>query len=364
LKTLPALSSVTLAAALAAACGGAPKPAAPPLFPVATVWRATLEEAIEGPLASDGRRIFVAGRDGTTVALDRGSGSQAWRGSPGQGSISYGSGLLVVRQTDGTVTALDPATGKTRWRTASGVTGSVPAAVAGDSVLVAGEGLASLEAGSGRVAWALPGAAKASAVPVAAAGRLLVGEADGTLRCRDAATGAEVWAFVAPGTVVAPPVVDDRRRVFVGTVDRSFVALDLDSGRADWRWRTGADVRVPAALLGDKVLFASYEDVLYALRRGNGHLAWRAPLPSRPLAGPLVVEDAVLVACHEDEVVGIDGRTGARLGGLRAPAEIATPPLVVDGVMFLGLRDRSVVALRLGGGVGEGASAPSAPPEP
>jgi hypothetical protein len=68
-----------------------------------------------------------------------------------------------------------------------------------------------------------------------------------------------------------------------------------------------------------------------------------------------VVGDAVLVACHENEVVGIDGRTGARLGALRAPAEIATPPVVVDGVMFLGLRDRSVVGLRLG------ASSPSAP---
>ena len=69
-------------------------------------------------------------------------------------------------------------------------------------------------------------------------------------------------------------------------------------GNARWTWRLGADVQHPAALFERLVLFATHEDVLYALDRGNGHLAWRAALPSRPLSGPVLFGDAVLVACH------------------------------------------------------------------
>ena len=67
---------------------------------------------------------------------------------------------------------------------------------------------------------------------------------------------------------------------------RAFVALHLENGHRDWRWKLGADVRTRAALLGDQVVFASHEAVIYALRRGGGNLSWRATLPSRPLGAP------------------------------------------------------------------------------
>ena len=65
----------------------------------------------------------------------------------------------------------------------------------------------------------------------------------------------------------------------------------------------------PGLLLRDKVLFASFDAVLYALWR-NGNLAWRAALPSRPLSGPLVAGEYLIVACLEDELVVIAPRPG------------------------------------------------------
>jgi outer membrane protein assembly factor BamB len=109
----------------------------------------------------------------------------------------------------------------------------------------------------------------------------------------------------------------------------------------------GADIQNGASVLGEHVLFATFEDVLYALKRGNGHMAWRAPLPSRPASGPILVGDSVLVACYETEILGFEGRTGKRLGGLKTPAEIRTAPLLVGDRLYIGLRDRSIVAYTL-----------------
>jgi outer membrane protein assembly factor BamB len=124
----------------------------------------------------------------------------------------------------------------------------------------------------------------------------------------------------------------------------------------------GADVQGPAAILDDKVLVVSHDNVLYALKRGSGKMVWRAGLPSRPLGGPQLMGTAVLVACFENEVVGFDGRTGRKLGSLRTSAEIRTPPLLVGRRLYIGLRDRSVVALQLAGVPGPSSAAP--PPEP
>jgi outer membrane protein assembly factor BamB len=333
----------------------------PNVFPLGTAWTATLDQSIEGPLATDGVRLFVATADGAVSALDLASGTVAWRIPARHGVLGWGHGLVVLREEDGTVWGMEAETGHARWKVESGIAGAIPPVVAQDGVLVAGEGLALLDPATGAARWSVPSPPAIKGVPALEGARVLAGEADGALRARDAASGALVWAFPTGG-LVAAPVVDDRERVLVGPTDRRFLAIDLRSGEQKWRWKVAADVQGRAAILEDNVVFASHEDVLYALNRGNGNMAWRAALPSRPLGGPLLAGRAVLVACFENEVVGLDARTGRKLGTLKTPAEIRTPPVMAGERLFVGLRDHTVVALQLAGPpVEEPAAAPESP---
>jgi outer membrane protein assembly factor BamB len=249
---------------------------------------------------------------------------------------------------------MDPASGAMRWRATSGVGGVLPPVIHGNLVVVAGEGLAALDADSGRLLW-MDREARVTAPPVLWGPWVLTGDADGAFRCRDAATGTPLWSYPTARPLLAPPAVDDRQRVLLGTTDRRFVSLALeDKGDERWTWRLGAGVQNPPAILGDFVLFASHEDVLYGLRRGNGHIAWRASLPSRPLSGPVLHGPAVIVACYgvrpgETFLVAFDGRTGERAGDVKAPGEIRTPPILAGDLLVMGLAERAVVALRLGG---------------
>jgi outer membrane protein assembly factor BamB len=329
---------------------------APSPFPARTLWVAGGDDVFEPPLAADAARVFAAGRGGTLRALDRATGAIVWASSGRTGVLSAGGGLLVLRRHDGGVEALDPASGESRWRAETGVAGLLPAAVADGRVVVAGQGAAALDADSGRALWSaeLPAI---SAPPVAAGALLLLGAEDGTLHGLDAASGAPLWSYDAGSRLAAPPALDDERHVLLGTGDRRVVALRADKrGEERWRFKVGGTVDSPPALFEKRALFAAYDAVLYALGRGNGHLAWRAPLPSRPLSGPLLLGGAALVACQENEIVGFDAHTGKRLGALTTPAPMQTAPLLLEDTLYVGLRDRSLVALRL--------SMPTASPEP
>ena len=354
-----------LAALLLAGCAGKrPAPGAP-LFPLTPSWKTLLGDFVVAPLAADGHRIYVATRDAAVRALDPATGAVAWKAEGVPGRLSAADGVLLVRGEDGTLWSLQPRTGALRWKAETGVAGPLPAAIDGDRALVAGRGLAAVELASGRVLWKDTSGAETTAPPVSSGSRLLTGEVDGTLRCRDREVGLTLWALRTGGALVAPPLVDEkRRRLYLGTTDKRLLEVSTDKGKLGWAWRVGADIVHPGLLLPDRVVFASFDAVLYAVGRG-GSLAWRGALPSRPVSPPLLVGDYLLVACLENELVAFARGTGAKAGALRTTAEIRAAPVLAGGFVVLGLRDRSVIAYAPGGSpppVPEPAPPPVLPP--
>jgi outer membrane protein assembly factor BamB len=139
--TLLCLAGLTGLSGLACRSRGA---VPPNVFPLGTAWTATLEESIEGPLATDGVRLFVATADGAVSALDLASGAVAWRIPGRRGVLGWGHGLLALREEDGTVWGMEAETGHARWKVESGIAGAIPPVVSQDGIVVAGEGLALL----------------------------------------------------------------------------------------------------------------------------------------------------------------------------------------------------------------------------
>ena len=344
------MRSLALLSCLAVGCGGVRPLAAPAVFPLKAAWTTPVSDFVEGTLATDRQRLFAITRDGIVRAFDPASGQVLWQSEQSSGALAASEAGVILRLVDGTVKSLAPARGTVRWEAASGIVGDLPPVLDGGHAFIAGKGMAALEIATGRVLWSAPSEPTVTAPPVAAGSRLLAGEEDGTLRCRDRASGVSLWKLRTGSALLAPPVVDSEgRRLYLGTTDRRLLEVGLEKGRKGWAWKVGADVESPGLIHEHRVLFTAFDAVLYALNRGNGNLVWRAPLPSRPLSGPLLAGATVLVACHEKDVIGFDVKTGRPVGNVRTIALIGTPPLLLGGRLFLGLKDRSVVGFELAG---------------
>ncbi len=151
-------------------------------------WEARLEFVPSGVPVAWGRRVAVAGAiggDPVVTVLER-SGAPAWTAAPpilaGLPALAAAGGLLVVRDVRGGLVALGRE-GAARWsrppRPDHPLPGIAPPAVArGTVVSPAGDGLAAVDARTGEIVGAIPGAAP-SRLAVDAALGVAAMDADG-----------------------------------------------------------------------------------------------------------------------------------------------------------------------------------------
>jgi outer membrane protein assembly factor BamB len=127
------------------------------------VWSASVaNRVLSPPVLADGL-VVVGDQLGNLVALRPEDGSSVWSDSSIQsfsggianlGGLSAGGGLVVATTDGSTVMGFDAATGRIRWRAAAPDIVDLPAAVAGDRVvLAAGDFAAALDSRTGRRLW-------------------------------------------------------------------------------------------------------------------------------------------------------------------------------------------------------------------
>ena len=144
-----------------------------------------------------------------------------------------------------------------------------------------------------------------------------------------------IWFFNADDTVTATPAVVDGR-VYVGDWSGSFYALDLETGKEQWRYETEVHDTVYAGQIvssaavadggGVRTVYFGGGKTLYALRAKDGSLRWKHELgregddedPTEIEASPVVVDGLVIFGSdvhnsggdEEAGVYALDAATG------------------------------------------------------
>jgi outer membrane protein assembly factor BamB len=208
--------------------------------------------------------------------------------------------------------------------------------LAGPLVLEQGWLLARTSAGSllafraadGELIWQRPLGVAIQAPPVVAYGKVFASLADNRVMALDVATGEPAWERRIGG----PPneILAVGGRLYLGADDNFFYCLHTEYGEIAWRWRTGGDVVGAAAADDQRVYFASYDNLLRALDRGNGAQRWKRQLPVRAVGGPIRIGGIVIVRGLAPTLRAFATRDGAPAGEIPSTGELAAPPHVID----------------------------------
>lgn len=304
-------------------------------------------ELKRGPLASGPEPAPPAIRAATPAWTFK-TGDAIWSSpSVADGSVYFGS-------RDGKVRALTVATGKPLWERATGGPVMGQPTVAGSYLYVPSDDglLYKLRRRDGRVVWTfdlhadgkreLPGATSATydsmtSAAVVVDGRVYIGSSDKNFYAIDADTGAERWHFAAQGSVRSTPAVATGR-VFFGSYDHHVYALDAKNGALVWKHDTLEPVVSPMLVDRGTVYVGSRSSDLWAFDAATGAVRWKFFYWSSWVESGAVIRDGVLYIGSSDwqQVFAIDPAHGTELWRFGTGGSAWPTPAVTAGRVFVG----------------------------
>jgi len=305
-----------------------------PLLPVELAWIVTLDGLPTAGGAMDDERIYIPIQGEMIQALTRATGARAWsRGIDSVWPPVLVENMLYVAASDG-IHALDPATGEEKWRTSISTEMSAPLTSAGPLLIgIFKNGVVSaFAADDGRMVWTQELGASSHLAPVSDDVHVILALEDSRVLALKLADGSRAWVRSLEGVLNQPSMARDR--LFVGTNDNFLYALDTDDGRVAWRWRSGGDVIGISADSKGAAYYASLDNVLRAVNRGNGNQRWIKEIPTRPGLPPLtlgdgvIFEEIVVLTGITSEINAFAAKSGADAGKYMPPSDIQGTPLI------------------------------------
>lgn len=328
----------------------------------------------------DGGRVFAIDSDAVISGYDQKTGAQIWRTETGLeevrsteagGGIALDGGTLYAATGLLDLLAIDPGRGKIAWRQKLPSPARAAPTIVGDTLYVPtldGQVLAMAKKDGTRI-WSYQGPIVPTTMlglpsPAYADGLLVAGFGSGQLACLRAPSGAVTWTDGLAGqqgasvllniaSVHGLPVIDEGR-VFAASLGGLFVSNDLRSGRRLWL-REIASQQTPW-LAGDWLFITTPDQVLAAVNRSDGAVAWATHLPhfqnekdrEGPIRwiGPIMAGDRLILAGSTGELLTVNPVTGALGARQKVGGAAAVSPVVADRTMYLLTVDGALLALR------------------
>ena len=207
----------------------------------------------------------------------------------------------------------------------------------------------------GRAQWTFPaGAPLYGPAAVSADAVYFVGD-NGSLYKLARATGAQRWRVDLGGRDIrslpsllaqewddrtAAPVLDGGT-VFVGSADGTFHALNADSGKPRWTFKTGGKIRAAALVAGERLFIGSMDHFVYALNRKTGAELWRFDTGSPVTTTPVLAGDKLVIGTRDQALLfALDAASGKKLWTVFYWLSwVESTPALVDGLLYIGASD-------------------------
>jgi len=304
-----------------------------PLLPVEQSWIITLDALPSAGGAMDAERVYIPIQPEQVQAFSRATGAKVWRREiETTWAPLLLNDVLYVAASD-EIHALDAETGTQKWRTPFENSMIAPLASTGDLLIgVFDKGtVIAFAAADGRMVWTRELGAPSHYAAVSNGLRIFFALADSRVVALNLMDGAPAWEQKLEGMLNQPSV--SRDRLFVGSNNNYLYALDDERGRLAWKWRTGGDVIGVSADTKGGAYYASLDNVLRGVNRGNGNQRWIKEIPTRPILPPqtlgngMAYEEVVLVT-GVSEIDAFAAKTGAAAGTYVPPSDIQGAPLI------------------------------------
>ena len=310
--------------------------------PLWTIGPGSLSTSV--PPTVDGGLVYVSTRDSTVRAFDAETGTEGLSFSidsfPVIPKFAVKDGLVVVllmRHGNQQAFAFDSETGAELWRVqANGISGwdTSPAIYQGKVFLISQGKLAVAGAKTGGLEWSKGfsgGGPRNFRAPVAAGSIVLVAKMSGSLHAFDLNTGADAWSrqLEGKGRVVSDPVISEQLAL-VAFGDRLH-AVDLLTGEERWVFEAPGTILAPS-LVDGQIWFGTDAGDLRCLDVATGTLLSSRTLGQKTTRPEISAQQAYIAP--KGDLRAIDLESGEELWRVETPWKKSSPPVISGDTVY------------------------------
>jgi outer membrane protein assembly factor BamB len=209
--------------------------------------------------------------------------------------------------------------------------------------------LVALDAKTGKVRWKRTiGPSESS--PVVANGLVYVGDWQNRVYAVDENTGKLRWTFKTDGKVKGAVAISGRR-LYVGSYDGHVYALYARTGNLIWKASgqarlsgSGEFYSTPAAAYG-RVYIGSTDGKVYSFGADSGKLRWSQSTGGYVYGSPAVWRQRILIGSYSGKFFALDAATGDVKWQFQANGPISGSATVLHGIVYFATLKRRTYAL-------------------
>ncbi|HEX5168476.1 MAG TPA: PQQ-binding-like beta-propeller repeat protein [Cyclobacteriaceae bacterium] len=355
-------------------------------------WKFKTGGAVHSSPSVFNHTVYIGSFDGYYYAVDAGTGKEKWRvktgGEKWMGGIGY-FGMKPVDQyledpwdfflssvvpdpddqgrtiyfgsSDGNLYAVNAEDGTIRWKFRTDGPIHTTPAVMHQTVYVGSwdANFYAIDSKTGQLKWKVrtgdkPGMTGIQSSAVVDGDNVYFGARDAHVYCLSAATGEVVWTYDAEGSwILSSPTIKDHV-LYVGTSDSYLLlAIDAQTGREKFRFKTHGYVYSSPSLAGNTAYFGDFTGALFALDLSSEGKCWdEFALESRKKNAALVLKDDhmdfMLAASGKD--VSVYANTVEVMNKFYALGPVVSSAYIYEGVLYVGSADGFLYAIELTGG--------------
>ena len=154
------------------------------------------------------------------------------------------------------------------------------------------------------------------------------------------------WDHDYGGTVACVPAIDEGI-VYFGCDNYYFYALDIETGKESWKFKSGGCAgNYCTVVAGETVFFGSYDGYLYALDKKTGELLWKFKTGGKVVSGVSFAGNRIVFGSRDSYVYCLD-QEGNEIWRFRTGDQIISTPTIIDGKIYIGSYDGCMYCLNL-----------------
>lgn len=325
------------------------------------IWTYETGEFLKSSVVVNRGVAFVGSDKGLVHAIEIATGKKKWTFKSEMAIEApplLHDGCVIVGSTDGFLYSIDQQTGKLNWKyeTMGEIMGAANQAIrpkAKDDVLVVGSYdnfVHCVEAKSGKLIWKFEAQNYINGVPTIYNQEFVVfGGCDAMLYVIALEDGRNVRSIEVEAPIAASVAIADGVG-YVGDMDRSVTAFNLESGETIWNYQQKSFPYFSSPALSAKNLFIGGRDKgMHCIDRMCGKQVWRFTARGRIDSSPVLTHQKVVFGSMDGKLYLVSKKDGKEVTSYEIGEPISSTPAIVDTKIIVGCEDGNVYAFETKG---------------